>query len=373
MRIALFSPTIDFRNGYGNITFELCSQYHTMGIDFTLFIPMVESELCEKLQVPFAVSPVLQKNIFRLFQREGWKYFTHVNVSAFDIVHSLFAFPFCIPACRSARKYGKRFIMGAQGTYGVLPLTQYPERWFLKKCYRAAQSVTVPSAYTKEQIFTHAKEEYPITIIHNGVHFDRFQKEVDTSSIRERYADKKILLTVGGLKERKGQDLVLRALPKVLERHPDTVYVLVGDGNWKTGLKELAETLGIRDAVDFAGSKTGDELVAYFRACDVYVHTPKVVRLNFEGFGIVYLEASACRKPIVATDAGGIRDAVMDNETGLIVSDGDVEGIASSILTLLDDTALAGRLGDTGWEYAKEHSWTAIAHKYASLYGGGHE
>ena len=70
--------------------------------------------------------------------------------------------------------------------------------------------------------------------------------------------------------------------------------------------------------VEFAGRKSGDELVSYFQLCDIYVHTPKVVDLKFEGFGIVYLEASACGKPIVATDAGGVRDAVIDGETGLI-------------------------------------------------------
>ncbi|MBM3231733.1 glycosyltransferase family 4 protein, partial [Candidatus Peregrinibacteria bacterium] len=91
-------------------------------------------------------------------------------------------------------------------------------------------------------------------------------------------------------------------------------------------------------------------------------------RNKFEGFGIVYLEASACGKPIVATDAGGIRDAVVENETGLIVPDGDVPGITRSVLRLLDDEALAKKLGERGRSYAKENDWNVIAKKFIELY-----
>ena len=178
-----------------------------------------------------------------------------------------------------------------------------------------------------------------------------------------------MLLTVGGLWGRKGHDLVLRALPDVLKKHPNVMYSIVGDGNARTDLEALTKELGMTANVDFAGRKSGDDLVAYFQACDIYVHTPRVVDKNkFEGFGIVYLEASACGKPIVATDAGGIRDAVLDNETGLIVPDGDIAAISEKIIRLLDDQNLAKKLGDRGRAYAKENDWNGIAKKFVGLY-----
>ncbi|TSC59335.1 MAG: phosphatidylinositol alpha-1,6-mannosyltransferase [Candidatus Peregrinibacteria bacterium Greene0416_62] len=369
MRIALFSSTIEPKDGYGNITFELAKELHAQGIDLTLFLPKNQKDAAAAMSLPFETACVLPKYIYRIFERNCPGYFRTVDVSGFDLVHDLFSFPYCILAARSAKKAKKPFVIGAQGTHGVRPLAYVPERWLLKKCYKNAAAIAVPSQYTKKRILEEAKKDYAIDVIHNGVRFDRFQKSLDTSAIRNRYAGKKILLTVGGLWGRKGHDLVLRALPEVLKKHPNVVYTMVGDGNARADLEALATSLGIRDAVDFAGRKSGDDLVAYFQACDIYVHTPKVVDKNkFEGFGIVYLEASACGKPIVATDAGGIRDAVLDNETGLIVPDGDIAAITGSIIRLLDDEALAKRLGERGRAYAQENDWSVIAQKFVQLY-----
>jgi len=368
MKIALFSATADRTNGYGNITYELSKHLHALGNDIVLFLPRDERHLVAGWGLPFEIRCVLPKNVFRLYQREGWKYFRSVDVSGFDLVHSLFSFPFCITAMCSARKYGKPFMMGAQGTYGVRPLTQFPERFFLKQCYRRAAAIAVPSAFTKDKIVQYAGEQYPITVIHNGVDFGRFNRPVDAEQIRKHYGNKKMLLTVGGLKERKGQDLVLEALQQIRARRGDVVYVLVGEGNWRPGLERMAAELGVGDAVHFAGNKTGDELVAYFHACDLYVHTPKIVDLNFEGFGIVYIEAGACGKPSVATDAGGVRDAVIDGETGIVVGDGDVTGIANAVLDLLDHPDRIASLGQAARMYAQKHDWPLIAKSFMELY-----
>ncbi|MDP6561561.1 MAG: glycosyltransferase family 4 protein [Candidatus Peribacteraceae bacterium] len=373
MRIALFSSTIDSRDGYGNITKEYCAQLHRLGQPFVLFLPQSQKEAIDTTDYPFEIRFVLPEYIFRIYQPKALGYFRSIDVSEFDLVHSLFAFPYCVLAQRSAKKYKKPYIMGAQGTHGVRPLAYFPEKLFLKSCYKHAAAITVPSDYTRRKICEYAGVEYPITVIHNGVHFDRFQKDVDVQSIRDRYKGKKILLTVGGLWGRKGHDLVLQMLYNVTQKYPDIVYTIVGDGNSRENLEKLATELGVRDSVDFVGRKSGDELVAYFKACDVYVHTPKVLDLKFEGFGIVYLEASACGKPIVATDAGGIRDAVVDGETGLIADDGDVQGIADRVLQLLDDPNAAVAMGEAGLKYAKKNDWNSIAQQFIHLYSQAHE
>ena len=175
-------------------------------------------------------------------------------------------------------------------------------------------------------------------------------------------------MTVGGLWGRKGHDLVLHALAKIQKDRNDIMYLIVGDGNAKQHLQNLVQKLKLEDCVDFAGRKSGDELVAYFNACDIYVHTPKVIDLKFEGFGIVYIEASACGKPIVATNAGGIRDAVLDGKTGLIAENENIDDIAHKIMQILDDEALAKSLGASGKKYAKKHDWSTIAKQYITLY-----
>lgn len=369
MRVALFSSTIEPKDGYGNITYELTRELHAQGIDLTLFLPKNQKGAAERMALPFSVRCELPKYVYRIFERNGPGYFKTFDVSSFDVVHDLFSYPYCIPAARSAKKYGKPLVMGAQGTHGVRPLTYRPERWLLKRCFAQAAAIAVPSEYTKKRILEEAKEDYAIDVVHNGVHFERFQKATDTASIHNRYQGKKMLLTVGGLWGRKGHDLILRALPDVLKKHPNVMYSIVGDGNARADLEALTKELGLTASVDFAGRKSGDDLVAYFQACDIYVHTPRIVDKNkFEGFGIVYLEASACGKPIVATDAGGIRDAVLENETGLIVPDGDIAAISTKIIRLLDDQALAKKLGDRGREYAQENDWKVIAKKFIELY-----
>lgn len=368
MKVALLSSTADPRDGYGNITVELSRALHGAGIDCTLFLPPSQKNAAAAISIP--VSCTLPEYVYRIYQRQGPGYFRPRDMRGFDLIHDLFAFPYCITAAVSSWSSGVPFVTGAQGTHGVRPLAWWPERWLLKYCYNKARGIAVPSEFTKKKICELSGKDYPITVIHNGVNFNRFQKDVDSDAIRKKHAGKKILLTVGGLWGRKGHDLVLKALPTVLKKHPDTVYMIVGDGDLRNELEKLATDLGIRESVDFAGRKSGDDLVACFKASDIYVHTPRVTGLKFEGFGIVYLEASACGKPIVATDAGGIRDAVLDGETGLIAPDGDVSGITERINRLLDDQALAKKLGERGREYAEEHDWSKIAEKYVRWYEG---
>jgi phosphatidyl-myo-inositol dimannoside synthase len=368
MRLALFSSTADAKNGYGNITVEYCRELLKQKQDFTLFLPEAERAFHAKYipEVPAEFS--LPPYIFEMKNPKSLLYLRPIDVSKYDIVHSLLDFPYCFLAARSAKKYKKPFIMGSQGTYGVVPLLRFPDRLALEYAYSAAQHIVVPSLYTRKTILAHTKKKYVIDIIHNGVNFSRFDGERDVSAIRAPYEGKTIFLTVGGLKERKGQDLVIEALGILKKSTEDFVYLLVGDGEWKSVLVDCAKKHGVEDKVVFVGAKDGEELVKYFHACDVYVHTPKVVHYNFEGFGIVYLEAGACGKPSVATDAGGVGDAVENGRTGYIVGDGDAEAIADRLHLLMRDDDIRARLGAAGREYARRHNWHLIVRQFGRLY-----
>lgn len=370
MRIALFSPRLDITDGYGNITYEYCQALaRKSGIEFTLFLPPSEKAWVEKLQFPHPVRYDLARYVIAFNPLTMLPYLKPVRVKGFDIVHSLFDFPHCFQAAWSAKVYGLPFMMGVQGTYGITPLLQKPDAWFLRYAYRRARAVTAPSVFTKDLILKTAGEQYPIHVIHNGVNLERFSKQVDASAIRSRFPGKKLLLTVGGLKARKGQDLVIRALKRLREQgRTDVVYLIVGDGPDKSKYEALARAEGVSEHVVFAGNQSGDDLLAYYDAADIYVHTPRVFHLNFEGFGIVYLEASARHKPIVATDAGGIRDAVLDGKTGIIVPDEDVPAIAHAIEGLLNDESLRNAMGKAGRLYAEQHDWSAIVDQFLPLY-----
>jgi phosphatidylinositol alpha-1,6-mannosyltransferase len=258
---------------------------------------------------------------------------------------------------------GTPFIVGAQGTYGVKPLTEQPERILLKYAYNTAKAIHVPSVYTRDAILKYAGENYDITVIHNGVDFNRFNLNIEKRNpIKERYENKKILLTVGQLKSRKGQDIVIRALPEILKRYPETIYLIVGSDGWNGYLRKLADEIGVGEHVVCTGSVSYNEIIQYFHACDVYVHTPRVAgKYFFEGFGIVYLEAGACGKPAVGTDA-------LHGETGFVAGNEDVAGVSEYICKLLGDPKLRLELGNNAREYAKKHVWEAIADQYIDMY-----
>ncbi len=368
MRIALFSSTADAKNGYGNITVELCRAFKALGTEFTLFLPEAEKKFALQYIPDIPTEFCLPPYIFELKNPKSLLHLKNIDLSGYDVVHSILDFPYCVMAARLAQKYKKPFIMGSQGTYGVVPLLRFPDRLALEFAYGQAKKIIVPSEFTKDIILKHTKKQYEIDVVHNGVNFERFAAPCDASAIRVKYSGKTIYLTVGGLKERKGQDLVIESLQILKKSYQDFVYILVGAGEWKSVLEAKAKECGVDSHVVFAGSQDSDALVAYFHACDVYVHTPKVVNYNFEGFGIVYLEAGACSKPSVATDAGGVADAVIDGETGVILKDGDTEGIAAALLKFSRDPLYRKRLGDAGKEYARGHDWSLIARRYMGYY-----
>lgn len=366
MKLLLISSTNNVHNGYGNITHELCV-FLNGKVDFILLLP--ESERING-PMPYPVSYSLPPYIFNVKTPKVLRYltFTFPKAADADVIHSLFEFPYALIASRLAKRYRKPLIIGTQGTYAIQPLFWRPEKWFVKWAYNSANVITAPSAFTRGNIIKYSGTRTPVKVIHNAVNFERFQKPVDVSLIRNRYPGKKLLLTVGGLKPRKGHDIVIRALGTLKNKRDDFQYLIVGAGKMRVYLEKLARQEGVGERVVFCGEIDGDELIRYFQACDLYVHTPLLINWQFEGFGIVYLEASACAKPIVAADSGGVRDAVLDGQTGLVVPEGDVSATASAIERVLDDRELAERLGRQGQGYARRHSWNEIGPQYLQLY-----
>jgi phosphatidylinositol alpha-1,6-mannosyltransferase len=160
----------------------------------------------------------------------------------------------------------------------------------------------------------------------------------------------RVLLTVGHLTDRKGQDLVIRALPQILKDAPDVVYLIVGDGPNRGDLERLANDVGVRGNVQFAGELPTEFLADAYAQCDVFVMPSRVIpeQCQVEGFGIVYLEAAACGKPVVGGKSGGVGDAVADGKTGILVSPDDPRELAAALSRLLTDGELAQSMGRRG-------------------------
>lgn len=161
------------------------------------------------------------------------------------------------------------------------------------------------------------------------------------------------LLTVTRLDETeryKGVDTVIEALPSVIARVPDVQYIVIGSGGDLPRLKGLAEKLRVSGRVHFLGSVDNATLRAHYRACDVFV-MPSAK----EGFGFVFLEAMQYSKPVVAADAGGSPEVVLDGLTGSLIPYGDIAGLAQALSNLCLDPAARERMGRAGYERLQEH------------------
>ncbi|MFH8367315.1 glycosyltransferase family 4 protein [Streptomyces sp. NPDC018031] len=205
-----------------------------------------------------------------------------------------------------------------------------------------------------------------------GVDEEVFHPASGGAAVRDRLglADRPVVVCVSRLVPRKGQDTLIRALPRILGEVPDAVLLVVGGGPYEKDLRRLAETTGVAESVRFTGTVPAGELPAHYGAGDVFAMPCRTRRrgLDVEGLGIVYLEASATGLPVVAGDSGGAPDAVLDGETGWVVRGGSVAETADRISTLLKDPELRRRMGERGRAWVAERwRWDLLADRLREL------
>lgn len=196
-----------------------------------------------------------------------------------------------------------------------------------------------------------------IVVIHNGIAVERFGCGQSSGEVRTP-SNGRLALAIGRLVERKGYHLLLEAASRIA----DVRLALAGDGPERGALEAQARTLGVSDRVEFLGHR--EDVPALLATCDVFV-LPSL----FEGHPLSVLEAMAAARPVVATDSGGTREAVLHGETGFLVAPGDVGALEQSMRAILDAPALARQMGAAGSARVhREFSAARMAQRYGALY-----
>lgn len=249
-------------------------------------------------------------------------------------------------------------------------ISNWMDRALRKTVFQNADAVVTISEYSKRKVLLWGVNEKRIVKIPLGVNMEKFIPRSLPTEVIERFRLKgrPVVLTVARLVERKGHDMVIRALPKVLEKVANVVYLIVGSGPMDKRLRRLVKALNLEEHVIFAGEVP--ETVPYYNACDVFIMPSRALeeKGDVEGFGLVYLEANACRKPVIGGRSGGVEDAVLDGVTGLLVDPWSVEEIAEALIRLLTDTEYARKLGENGWRRIKaEMNWQNAAQKVRNV------
>ena len=237
------------------------------------------------------------------------------------------------------------------GTYGIDVWERLPamNRVSLNRAYRVLTISNLTADALKKVQGTPASNVVTIPPA-----LDPYLMQLAQGNVRlsvPSFQSRKIALTVTRLMETekyKGVDIVIQALPKVIAAVPDFQYVVVGDGTDRQRLEKLALDLHVADHVSFAGSKTNEELAGYYSACDVFVMPSKN-----EGFGIVYLEAMAFGKPVIAPNTGAPAEFIGHEKQGLLVDPDNVDAVASALVQLLNNPAAAKRLGQDAQQFVQ--------------------
>lgn len=256
-----------------------------------------------------------------------------------------------LPAWLNKMIRGVPFSVIAHGT-DICSIQAYSYKRKINSVLQTSRAIFANSRKTSEFVEKAGVKPELIHIINPMVDTTLQTSSISPINLRQAYSleGKKCLLTVCLLVERKGVDTVIRAMPEIVKKVPDAHYVIVGNGVYDSELKKLTRTLGMQSYITFIGFVAHENMREFYEMCDVFVLTSRDIpgKPQTEGFGLVFLEANLFGKPVIASRTGGIADAVLDGQTGLMVEPNNPSETAAAVIRLLTDKPLARQLGAAG-------------------------
>lgn len=289
-----------------------------------------------------------------------------------DVVHALDVWPYGVHGYLAVVGTNKQLFLSGVGTYSVVPLEPGLKRLLLKPALKRAKSIFCISRYVKDEM----EKRMPIDntqVVHMGFSPLPTLSEEAMSSFRKKYglvgAKGPILLTVGGVKHRKGQLDTLKSVARLKDKYPNVLYIMLGtmyETAYIAEIRKFARENGLEKNIMLVGDAKSDEDLAFFYGqCDLFVMNSNNSHGHFEGFGLVFLEAASFGKPVVGSTGCGIEDAIENGFNGYLANQGDRDDIAGKI-----DLAIANKvnMGKNSLEFVKRFSWEKTAEKYLESY-----
>jgi phosphatidylinositol alpha-1,6-mannosyltransferase len=225
-------------------------------------------------------------------------------------------------------------------------------QWTAELCRTLLEEIGIPFARER------------VRVVPLGTDPAFFRPGAASDELRNQYGlnQRRWLLTVARLTHHKGIDIGLHLLARLRARYTDLGYVVVGRGEELEQMKQLADRLGVADRVRFLTEIPDRDLPPIYSSAVAYLGLSRVMEQRAEGFGIALLEAASCGLPVIAARTGGIPDAVRDGETGVLVDPGDLGQVEEAVSRVLDDPALASRLGQAGRRAVERfYNWDRVA------------
>ncbi len=293
---------------------------------------------------PSALARIFEREA-RALIAEGWD---------FDLIDAHYLYPDGVAAVRVARALGKPIVLTARGSDATLFPTYPRQRHLILDAIRKADGVVAVAAALKDELVKIGAPAEKIAVLRNGVDLELF-KPLERDRLRAKHnLTGKVIASVGSLIERKGHDVVIRAVAAI----PDATLLIAGEGEEEGRLKALAKKLGVEARVRFLGQLAHEDLAELYNAADALA-----LASTREGWPNVLLEAMACGTPAVASGAGGNREVIRASEAGRI-AERTGEAFAAALADVFSSADRAATR-----RYAEAHSWNETSKGLSALFG----
>ena len=388
MKIGYFTHTHPYKNpitgemikeytggGVGNVSYNIAVEMAKRGHDVHIFTSSIDSkESVEKYEnitiyrykKSFTIgSAPISIDILYKPLRLGLD---------LDIVHAHAGNPPApIAAYWYAKKKNKPFVVSCHGDVqwnwgGFMRRTSvyFYGKYLLDKILSYADVVISASEYYINESKILGKYRDKTVVIPYGINLTDFDIQHSKEECREKLGlppDDRIMLFLGGFAPHKGPDVLLKAMPRIVNEVPDVKLVFVGSGGMRAQLEGLSKKLDVEKHIKFAGFVEDVFKALYYKSSDVFI-----LPSFSECFPLVNLEAMACGIPIVASKIGGVPDGVKDGENGLLVPPGDSEALADAIIYLLENKDEGEKMGKNGRKKVENYSWEKVAEETEKVY-----
>ena len=251
----------------------------------------------------------------------------------------------------------------------------WPFKFLLRRIGSGLDVMTYLGGYTRGEIAGALQKKDQESLVHiaPGIDTVHFSPQGDLSDLRKKLDldGKRVIVSVGRLVHRKGQDTLVEALPQVVAEFPDAHLLFVGVGPHLEYIHKRAIQLGVLSKISFVGRVPYDEIPQFIGVGEIFAmpSRSRLAGLEVEGLGIVYLEASACGLPIVGGKSGGAPDALLEGETGFAVDGRNPADVAGAILRLLRDPEMGQKMGKRGREWIIENwEWKRWSREFNALF-----
>lgn len=311
----------------------------------------VRSPLVKLLTIPYIISGFITTTWMLIRKRP-------------DIIKIHWPFPHGLMGWFGARLTKTKIVSVCHGAELTIVRGNKPLEKVLSWCLKHSDLVYCNSSHTKSKIREITGPDFPVDIITYGSTL----KESPEPKAQPKSEDP-LILSCGRVIERKGYPYLIKAMPLVLEKYPKAKLVITGDGGKRAECAALIQELKLSDSVRMAGYVSNEELGNLYRDCTLYAH-PSIVdcKGDTEGLGVVLIEALSNRKPVIASEVGGIVDVIKDQKSGILVPEKDSDALAQEIISLLDDPEAALELGEQAYRFAQDHfSWDRIISDLSDL------